>query len=193
MRVSPLLAALLLAGCERQAPVLTGVPAEPLLADLPSAAENRAIQESPAPPPQAQAYTPAPGVYVDAMYLGGRTFSAERDTILLLMGELLASQELPPGKGQEWVFERGSLRTLDDRIYLIVVPLPVPMRRDQALVALGFPAIVGDYISLGREFRLNHEWGFRRIRMKRAAGAGEDVTEVEAWRWIPGEHNLRLQ
>lgn len=189
---SPLLALLLLA-CERQEPVLTGIPAVPLLSDLPSAEDNRFAQANPAPPAAPAAYVSAPGVYVDVLHLGGKTFTTERDIVLQVMGELLESRDLPPGKGQEWVFVRGSLCTLDDRIYRITVPLPAPMRRDQALSSLGFPAIVSEYITFSGEFRLNHEWGFRRIRMKRAAPDSEEVIEVDAWRWVPGEYNLRLQ
>ena len=71
---------------------------------------------------------------------------------------------------------------------MIQVPLPEPLRRSEALQSLGFPLFADRYLTFHREYRLNHQWEFRRIRLKREAPESEFITEVEAWRWIPGEH-----
>ena len=74
---------------------------------------------------------------------------------------------------------------------MLSVPLPEPLRRTDALELLGFPPQVDDTIVLHREYRLNHEWGFRRIRMMRLGQDNELVDKVEAWRWVPGERSSR--
>ena len=84
--------------------------------------------------------------------------------------------------------ERGELRAIDDRVYMLRLPLPEPMRRADVLRIIGLPPQVSETIQTHREYRLNHERGFRRIRMIRQSRRNELVTEVEIWQFIPGEH-----
>ncbi len=181
------LLAVLAGACEPDEPVLPGIPEEPILSDLPAPGEAAAPARRKAPKP----YEKREDVYIDVRYLGGRSWSEARPIVERQFGSLESTRALPGEKGQEYVFPRGVLRVLDDRIYMIRVPLPEPLRRTDALVALGFPPQVDRWVVLHREYRLNHEWGFRRIRMKRHGRGDELVTEVEAWSWVPGEHDNR--
>jgi len=180
---------LVLLGCTRDEPVLTGIPAEPLLDGLQSAADARA--EAPSVEPEAPTpYARPEGVTVDAGHLGGRSFSTSRDTIADQLGPLVSSRALSGDRGEELVFERGTLRVADNTIYMLKIPLQPPRRRHEALAAAGLPTIADKYLVLNREYRLNHKWGFRRIRMSRVEDS-ELVTDIEVWRWLPGEHLQR--
>lgn len=178
-----LLTAQLAAGCGPEEPVLQGVPAEPLLGGRPSAS---AVASTPDQDEAAPYERPA-GVHVDVHHLGGRSFRDNRDLLADQLGGLVTVSDLPGGAGQRMDFERGSIQVEDDVVYMLRVPLPEPMRRSQALEALGFPAYVGRYVTLHREYRLNNTWDFRRIRMMRSSTADELVTEVEAWHHVPDE------
>lgn len=180
--ISPRLRACCLVGlliaCGEPEPVLPGVPEARL---TPS--------EGAAPTPEApQVYERPPGVMVDVQYLCGHPLSEVRSEVLAQLGALASSTDLPPGRGEELQMERGSLRALDDRIYMMRIPLPEPMRRADVLRLIGLPPQVGETIQTHREYRLNHERGFRRIRMMRQSRRSELVTEVEVWQFIPGEH-----
>lgn len=178
----PLLLAGLLAACNQQQVVLQGVPPEPLLQDQPNAAESTEARPGPS-----EVYVRPQGVHVDVEHLGGRSFREFRDVLADQLGTLQQTTQLPGGDGVEYRFERGTVRVLDDDIYMLLVPLPEPLRRTDALVLLGFPAQVDRYLTLHREYRLNNELGFRRIRLKRQSRDSELVTEVEAWVEVPGE------
>ena len=190
-RVAPLLALLLLAACGSDEPVLTGVPqpdatsatdptpGEPILSE--NAGQTPTTEE-------VQPYRRAEGVQVDIRYLGGKVYSEVRDVVADQLGALQSTDDLPGDNGRQMVFERGELRLVDDRIIRVRVPLDPALRRADALAAVGFPNAAGSYITLHREYRLNHEWGFRRIRMMRENGTSELVTAVDAWLRVPGEH-----
>lgn len=174
---------LLLCACAPEAPVLQGVPTEPMLTDRPRASDLAGqAQDDPAQP-----YQRPEGVHVDVHHLGGRSYRDNRDVLTEQLGALREVSDLPGGAGQRLDFERGTAHVLDDRVYMLRVPLPEPMRRSQALEALGFPPYVGRYVTLHREYRLNNTWEFRRIRMRRASTEDELVTEVEAWHHVPDE------
>lgn len=144
---------------------------------------------SQAPAPEApKVYERPAGVMVDVQYLCGHPLSEVRAEVLAQMGALLQSTNLPPGRGEELEMERGIIRALDDRIYMLRIPLPEPMRRADVLRLIGLPPQVGETIQTHREYRLNHERGIRRIRMMRQSRRNELVTEVEIWQFIPGEH-----
>ncbi|MCK6505107.1 hypothetical protein L6R53_17195 [Myxococcota bacterium] len=178
-----LLLTLLLIACGPEEPVLQGVPAEPMLAGQPAAADLAGGTASDPTRP----YARREGVVVDVHYLGGRSYTEHRDALADQLGALREVVDLPAGAGQRLDFERGTAQVLDDRIYMLRVPLPEPMRRSQALEVLGFPPYVGRYVTLHREYRLNNAWEFRRIRLRRASAEDELVTEVEAWHHVPGE------
>lgn len=176
----------LLAGpsaCGGDEPVLSGVSANAPPLDAPgsdAAAEGEA-------PAEAGTYRKPDGVYIDARHLGGKRYQEVRDEVADQLGALQSSQDLPGDNGRELVFERGTLRLLDDQIILVDVELPTPLRRTEALAALGFPPATGRYLTLHREFRLNHVWGFRRLRMMRENRHSEDVVRVAAWYRVPGD------
>lgn len=183
-RLSTLLPVLIaLAACGPEEPVLKGVPAEALLEDQPSA-DQRAANADRVQRSSAEPYARPAGVYVDVLYLGGASFRLNRDLLADQLGALQSVEDLPDG-AQRARFERGLVQVKDDTIYLITVPLPQPLRRSEALNSMGFPAYVGRYVSLHREYRLNNTWGFRRLRLKRQSAEDELVTELEAWHSIP--------
>lgn len=187
---SGLIIAALLSGCRQETPVLTGIPEEALLEGTASAAERRDQLTEDLPEVDTTPYAIPEGVYVDVSRLTSRPFRDSRDEIGDQLGELVSTRTLHDGV-TEMTFERAVVRMSDDRIFMIRVPLPEPMRRSESLQLLGFPLFVDRYLSFHREFRLNHEWDFRRIRLKREAPGSEMITEIEAWRWIPGEHAQR--
>ncbi len=164
--------------CGEPEPVLPGVP-EPQL--TPQPVRSQASTEP-------DVYELPPGVLVDVQYLCGQPLSEMRSEVLTQLGVLVSSTELLPGKGEELQMERGTIRAVDDRIYMLRIPLPEPMRRADVMRLIGLPPQVGETIQTHREYRLNHERGIRRIRMMRQSRRNELVTEVEIWQFIPGEH-----
>lgn len=171
---------LLALACGDPAPVMQAV--QP--ATTPEAiAEKRAAAELRASPANVEAtYAKPEGVYVDAHFLGGRSYDAVRAEVEAQLGAVVEEREGVSG-GREIVFERGTLRIVDGRIQMVEVPLPEPVRRTAALGMLGFPPATGDYKALALEFRLVNEWGFRRLRLVRAARGSEDVVRVQAWKF----------
>ncbi len=195
MRTSGLLLTLLLTGaCASDEPVLSGVP-EPGAATAGSdAPEAEGASELSAPlltEQQPKAYQRAEGVIIDVRFLGGKAYKEVRDILADQLGPLLSSADLPADGGREMVFERGTLRLVDDQIIRVRVPLEPPLRRTAALAATGFPPATGRYVTLHREYRLNHEWGFRRIRLMRENRSSELVNVVDAWVRVPGEQSAQ--
>ena len=169
-------------GCGDEAPVLTGIPDAPLLSE---------IETSEVATPQATArYKKSDAVYVDVRYLGGKPFSQVREVLSDQLGPLHSRHTLDDAGGELLKFKRGSVRIIHKAVAMLIIPLPTPVRRTEALEMLGFPPYVGGYTIFHREYRLHHEWGFRRIRLMREDRRSERVIEVEAWRWLPGERNL---
>ncbi|MSP56137.1 MAG: hypothetical protein EXR69_11115 [Myxococcales bacterium] len=126
------------------------------------------------------------GVYVDARYLGQQTYSVARAEIEAQLGGVVTQSVLPVGQGEELQFERGTLRVHNDRIYLVDVRLPEPVRRDEALGLCGFPSSAAmNWSSFSGEYRLLNQWGFRRVVFERNARGSEDVVRVQAWRALP--------
>lgn len=186
---------LFLAACSGSEPVLQGVPEDRLLAPAaaaePEPAEEAGDEAEDARSANPEMYRKAPNVWVDVNHLAGKQWSEVRAEASDQLGPLSESVELPGDNGTELRFARGALRVVDDRVYMLRVPLPEPMRRGPALEAIGMPPYTGSYLIMHREYRLNNERGFRRVRMRRLGRDSELVTEVEAWRWIPGEHGNR--
>jgi hypothetical protein len=143
------------------------------------------------PPDPGRVYQKPDGVFVDVHFLCGQDFERVRDQLSAQMGGMLEAVELEGKNGRELRLERGLVRVVDDRVYMIRVSLPEALRRAEALAATGFPPAVGQYITTQGEYRLNQEWGFRRVRLKRLDTRSELVTQVEAWRWKPNEHSGR--
>jgi hypothetical protein len=187
---SGLIITALLLGCREEAPVLTGIPEEALLEGTASAAQRREQLSEDHPSQEQTTYQIPDGVYLDVSHVTSRPFRESRDEIGNQLGELVSTRTLHDGV-TEMTFQRAVIRLADDQIFMIRVPLPEPLRRSESLQLLGFPLFVDRYLTFHREFRLNHEWGFRRIRLMRLEPGSELITEVEAWRWIPGEHAQR--
>ena len=184
--ISVLLIAGLCFACDDAEPI-GGVPDAPLLNPDGDPGLQLDAPESDAP----KAYEKASNVLVDAHFLGGRSFRNTRGELSQQLGALVSTRTLPAGRGDELQFARGTIRVVEDRIAMIRVPLTEPMRRSQALERTGFPIMVDTWTTTHREYRLNHEWGFRFMRLKRLGPDSEFVTEVEAWKWRPREHSLR--
>lgn len=172
----------LVLGCVNDEPVLIGIPQDALLTE----------QATPgAPTPKAPArYEKSEAVYVDVRFLGGKPFLQVRDILIEQLGPLQGRQPVDGKSAESLQFLRGSVRVIKGTIAMLKIPLPKPLRRAEALEALGFPPYVGGYTIFHREYRLHHEWGFRRIRLTREDRRSERVIEVEAWRWLPGEREL---
>jgi hypothetical protein len=179
-------AALLLAlhwGCGEPEPVLRGVGPEPLLgapAPAPASADT-----------QPKPYERPPGVLVDIQYLTSRPLIESRAVLRDQLGSLVQAEQLRSGWGERLTLERGAVQVLEGRVYMIEFPLPEPMRRDQAMRALGLPPQVNESIPTHRQYRLNNERGFRRILMERQSRRNELVVSIQAWKWLPGEHQNR--
>ena len=188
--IAALIAVSVTPSCGGDEPVLSGVPVvaapgtparaaedapegEPLV--LQGGSEEEAVYQRPA------------GVLVDVRYLGGKPYSEVRDVVTDQLGALESSTDMPGDGGRELAFERGKLRIVGERIYRVYVSIEPSLRRTAALEAVGFPAAAGRYITLHREFRLSHEWGFRRIRLMREDRRSELVNAVDAWYKVPGE------
>ena len=163
-------------------PVLTGIPARPLLTQTESTPTKSPREET--------RYQKSAAVYVDVRHLGGKPFHQVRDIVSDQLGRLQSTREVSEQGGREITYLRGTIRVIDNTIAMIRIPLQEPLRRTAALEHLGFPPYVGGYSIFHREYRLHHEWGFRRIRLKREDRSSERVIEVEAWRWLPGERDL---
>ena len=174
-----LLLVLLLGACESPAPVLSGIPEGPLLADTPSSSPNKEALPTP--------YTKPEEVWVDIRYLCGQPLTAIRADLLDQLGPQLRIRELDSVRGREIQYERGRIRVLNGVVYMMSVPLNEPMYRRVAFERTGFPAFSGAAIQLSGEYRMNNEWDFRRIRMTRIERDSEFVNHVEAWRWLPRE------
>jgi len=173
--------------CGTDTVVLTGIPEEH---SIEHSANEQPLQIDGQTSVGNQYQKPA-GIFIDAHHLGNREYSKSRPELLEQFGSLKQSTELPGDNGTEYEFERGSLRVADDQIYMIHIPLPAPSRRTLALQQLGFPPFGDRYLSTHQEYRINNEWGYRRIRLYRVEQESELVNAVEIWRWIPGENAQR--
>ena len=182
----PLLMFCLLCACADEPPLLTGIPQTPLLQDTPQETQGTEKKDK----AKAQAYTKARNIFVDVRYLGGKPYAQVRDLLSEQMGGLKSRAPAARQGGQLLTFEHGQARIINNTVAMIKVRLPEPVRRTQALEILGFPPYVGGYTIFHREYRLHHEWGFRRIRLMREDRRSERVIEVEVWRWLPSEREL---
>jgi hypothetical protein len=172
-----LLASLLLgSACGPDEAIVTAIPAEPLLAPV----EGQRLG------PDGSYHRPA-GVRIDASYLSGRPLGAVRDVLMEQAGAVQETRELPAGGGTELVLERARVRVRDELIYQLTVPLDPPLRRAEAIEALGFPPASARFVTLHREFRLHHAWEQRRVRLRRVAPDSDFVDQVEVWKFVPGE------
>ena len=124
-------------------------------------------------------YEKPEGVYVDAQFLGGRRWENVRTIVLEQLGALLETST--DARGHEVKrLERGTITLEEDEIDEIIVPLPEPIRREQAMVACGFSGLVDRYLSFTREYRVTQFQSFRRIILHRAGPNDDLVVKVTA-------------
>ena len=168
----------LLLACTDPTPIVSGVQPRPVEA-IAAKREAEALRASPTA--LDAAYKKPDGIYIDARYLCGRTYTAIRDEVETQLGALISERDLPEG-GKELVFDRARAQVVEDTITMIEVPLPERLRRTEALAVLGFPPATGDYHPTSGGFRLLNVWGFRRIIFHRAEPGGEDIDRVEVWK-----------
>ena len=169
----------LVLSCEPPEPVISGIPREPLLSS------NRT--EIPKKVKKKTQYTKPEGVYVDVRHLCGQRLEAIRDHVYDQLGPRQNVRELGEVAGREIQFTRGTIRVLDGVVYMMSIPLIEPMYRRQALQNVGFPAQTTSVLAYSGEYRINNQWDFRRIRMRRSERDSETISEVEVWRWLPRE------
>ena len=165
--------------CSPPEPVLSGIPEGPILKAAPSIEKKQ--PKTPAP------YVKPDDVYVDARHFGGKRFETVRDQLIDQMGQRQGQRFLSASQGKEIQYIRGRIRIKDGVIYMIQIDLPKAMLRREALQSTGFPAYTGGAIRFSGEYRINNQWDFRRIRMKREYRDAEMVNQIEAWRWNPRE------
>jgi hypothetical protein len=124
-------------------------------------------------------YVKPDGVYVDAHFLGGRRWDNVRTIILDQMGAL-ESQSTDARGHEVKQLERGTITLEDGEIDEVIVLLPEPMRREQAMIVCGFSGLAYRYLSFTREYRVNQFQGFRRIILHRAAPNDDLVVKLTA-------------
>mgnify|MGYP001229975055 CR=1 FL=1 len=175
-----LIIAVLSLGCDPPEPVLSGIPANPILEEQNEEDDNGAAK---AP----RTYVKAEDVTIDVRHICGKNIDNVRTQIHEQLGTKQSVRMLKGNHGREIQYTRGRIRVHDDVVYMVNIPLNEPLYRREALQQLGFPPFTGGVIRTSREYRINNAWDFRRIRMKRAGRDAEKVTEVEVWRWLPRE------
>ncbi len=155
----------------------------PTRAAVEAVGERRAGQERRATRDAADGlrYVKPTGVYVDGPHLTGRSWEASREAIEAQLGPF-KEQAVQSDGTTEVSFERGSVRVLDAKVVALLVPLPEPLRRTDALLAVGLAATTREYLAFTFEYRLINEQGFRRVRMMRTERDSEFVSRVELWR-----------
>ena len=84
-------------------------------------------------------------------------------------------------------YEQGEVSLYENSIYRIKVILPYPMRRSKALMYVGIPEQVDNYLVAHREYQLTNTFEMRRIRLRRDSQENELVTDIEVFAWIPSE------
>ncbi len=124
-------------------------------------------------------YEKPPGVYIDAQFLGGRRWENVRTIILDQFGPLL--EQTIDVRGHEVKrLERGTITIEGGEIDEVIIPLPEPLRREQAMIACGFSGLVDHYLSFTREYRVTQFQSFRRIILHRAAPNDDMVVKLTA-------------
>ncbi len=165
-----LVAAAVLPGCEacqRDAVVSALPPSRPAGGGAPS------------PPTEASSEPPAAreGLVLDAHALAGRSWSQVRDLAVEALGGIEGTEVRPDGS-REIRLARGAIHTWEGKVLRIEVELPRPMRRSEALSALGISPAVRRWYAFSREFRARHHAGFELIVLRRAGRDAELVTRA---------------
>ncbi len=126
-------------------------------------------------------YVKPPGAYVDVQFLGGRRWDNVRDILVDQLGAL-TGQERDAQGDEVMKLERGTVTLSDGVIDVIDVPLPEPMRREDAMVACGFSGLADRYLPFTREYRVTQFQGFRRIVLHRVAPEDDLVNRLTGYK-----------
>lgn len=170
--------------CSEPEPVVSGV--EPVPVEEVTA-RREAAEAATRPEAADTVYQKAEGVYVDLRFLSGRPYARIRGEIQAQLGGVVSARDLGE-LGEEKTLERGVLRVdRDGMVYMIALDLPEALRRSEALAQLGVPQQVDRWQDLPLEFRANHVFGIRRLRLFRAEKGAEEVARVEAWWYLSAE------
>lgn len=121
-------------------------------------------------------YVKPDGVYIDVHFFGGRRWENVRDLVVDQFGALL-EESLDNQDRAVKRLERGTITLDDGEIDEIVVPLPEPMRRADAMMACGFSGLADRYLSFTNEYRVTQFQGYRRVILHRVA-KGDDLVDV---------------
>jgi hypothetical protein len=159
-------------GCMSGEPVLTSLSATPAVVGSTSASEPLA-------------YTKPENVLVDVPHMVGKSLDVARGDLEEQLGSVQTVSELGAREGREIVFDRGHVRELNGSIYLVYVDLPRPMRRSEAMFAVGLPSQVREWLGVTLEWRTSWAHGMERIRMGREERDSEFVLWVEVRRYNP--------
>lgn len=159
-------------GCMSGEPVLTGLSATPVAVESTESAEL-------------VAYTKPEHVLVDVPHVVGKSLDVARGDLEDQLGSVQTVSELGAREGREIVFERGRVRELNGSIYQVYVELPRPMRRSEAMLAVGLPSQVREWLGVTLEWRTSWAHGMERIRMGREERDSEFVLWVEVRRYNP--------
>jgi hypothetical protein len=165
--------------CDPPEPVISGIPSKPLLSDA------KEKNEKPSRTPTL--YSKPNDVYVDVRHLCGKRLEAIREHLHDQLGVRQSRRDLGERSGHEIQYTRGRIRVLDGVVYMMSIPLIEPMYRREALQKTGFPAQTTSVLSYSGEFRMNNQWEFRRIRLRRTKRDAETISDVDVWRWLPRE------
>ncbi|MSQ03095.1 MAG: hypothetical protein EXR71_14605 [Myxococcales bacterium] len=158
-------------------PVRAVRPPPPTVAEV---AEKREREELRASPRNVEVnYVKPPGVYIDVRFFGGRRWDNVRDLIVDQFGPLLAEEIDKQGREVK-VLTRGTLTIDQGEIDEIMVPLPEPRRRPEAMMVCGFSGLSDRYLSFSAEFRVTQFQGYRRILLHRVSAGSELIDKVTA-------------
>ena len=160
-----------------------------LLQDIPSAQEIREqYQEKKDLPPQTP-YNPQSTSTsgIDIPFLKGKAIDQVKGLLTQQLGPL--QEVIPLANPEEEIrrYERGEISLYEKNVYRVKVILPEAMRRSEALMHVGIPEQVDEYMVTHREYQLTNKFELRRIRMRRQNPDNELVTEIEVFAWLPSE------
>ncbi len=176
---------LALLACGPPEPVVRAVKPTPTVEEI--AARREAEELKASPRVLEVGYEKPAGVYIDVAFLGGRRYDHVRAELEGQLGSVREEIDIALAE-KEVRFQRGIVRTDSGVLVSFEIPFPEPLRRSEALAALGFPAAdAGRYTDLTFEFRLNNVRGFRRVIFHRAERGGELIDRVVAHKKNPGE------
>ena len=174
-------------------PAMDELSQQGLLQDVPSAKEVRESYEEKKIQKQTQKQqTLDPSQSnstsgIDIPFLRGKSIDQVKGILTQQLGPL--QEVIPLANPEEEIrkYEQGEVSLYENNIYRVKVIFPYPMRRSEALMYVGIPEQVDNYMVTHREYQLTNTFEMRRIRLKRESQENELVTDIEVFAWIPSE------